>query len=202
MGIGKLQVTVSRGDVSFNAGLTREKEGGIDQVVDLAAANEGDLTTRTNDTSGVVTADSAEHGITDSNTVNVFWDGGMRYGVTVSSVVTTAITITGGTGDVLPAQGTSVTIAKQVEIDVDWDGDKTDFLAICCARRAHVDLQQSGGSSIKAWEVGPTAPVTWASDTGVTNPVASNTVGKAMASCGESAGTGRMQIGVVYDSVV
>lgn len=204
MAIGKLQVTVSRGDVNFNAALTREKEGGIDQVVDLAAANEGELTTRSTASSGVITADSEQHGITDSDTVNVFWEGatpGVRYGMDVDSVVTTAITISGGAGDDLPPLNSDVTIAKQVTIDVDWNGTLTDFLAIGASRRAHVGLQESDGTSIKAVEVGPTAPYAWASDTGVTNPVTGKTVGKAMASCGVSAGTARMQIGVVYDSV-
>ncbi len=204
MAIGKLSVVVSRGDVAFSADLAREETGGVDEVVDLAAAKTGSLTARTDDDTGVVTAE-AEHGITDSDAVDVYWEGdspGVRYGMDVTIVDGNDISINLGAGDVLPALNSAVTIVKQVLIVIpDFDGDQTKFLAMHCSRRGHVDLQQVSGTSIEASKLGPTAPYVWVDGGGASNPLAGNTVSKAMATCGDSAGSGRIQIGIVRVSV-
>jgi len=42
---------------------------------------------------------------------------------------------------------------------------------------------------------------TWATDTGVTNPLAGDPVGKAMVSNGDSTGAATLKIGILYDSL-
>jgi len=77
----------------------------------------GELTTRTDDDTGVITVVSdsnAGHGITTADTLDVFFDdgttAGQRQGMTVTSVTNKAITVDGGTGAVLPVLNALVTV--------------------------------------------------------------------------------------------
>lgn len=75
----------------------------------------GTLTTRTDANTGVCTLPaqrSLAHGITDSHTVTVWWDGGRRTAMTVSSVDGTAVTVDGGSGDDFPVLSTAVELGK------------------------------------------------------------------------------------------
>ena len=70
----------------------------------------GVLTTRTSDTAGVVTFDGKDPlGLTTSDTVDIYWTGGSRTGMGISAVGLDNITVTGGTGDILPAALTAIT---------------------------------------------------------------------------------------------
>jgi hypothetical protein len=53
--------------------------------VDLPAGKAGTLTTRTNNTDGAATL-SAGHGILTADVVDIYWDGGCRYGAIVGTV--------------------------------------------------------------------------------------------------------------------
>ena len=68
---------------------------------------QGVLTTRTSDTEGVITLGSS-HGFSNDY-VDVRWTGGSRIQA-FGSTGSTTITISGGTGDNLPAVGTAVTV--------------------------------------------------------------------------------------------
>jgi len=154
----------------------------------LPAANAGDLTTRTDADTGVVTADSSEHGITASDTVNVFWADGVRYGMDVSDVTDDAITVDGGAGDDLPTQDTAVFIAAQVSIGIGFDGDNLSVIDVMADARAHVDFQDSGSSSLKAVELSANNSWRWVTGTGTT-PITGNAVAAVLASAGTAAAT-------------
>src|SRR5690606_6519409 len=94
----------------------------------LPAAFAGELTTRTDNDTGVVTVEDSEHTIETGDTVDAYWidaDGLMqvRYGME-ATVSTVEITLDGGAGENLPAEDTEVTVSAQVEIDTDFAGDK------------------------------------------------------------------------------
>jgi len=164
----------------------------VDDTVELTntlpAANAGDLTTRTDADTGVVTADSSEHGITGSDTVNVFWADGVRYGMDVSDVTDDAITVDGGSGDDLPVQDTAVFIAAQVSIAAGWDGDDMSVIDVLADARAHVDMQDSSGTSLKAVELSADVSWRWITGTGTT-PITGNPVAAIVASAGTAAAT-------------
>ena len=70
------------------------------------------------------------HGITTGALVDVYWEGGVRYGVTVGTVNGQAVPLTdSGAGDVLPADETPIVIGLVTVIDTDFDGDKAAMLA-------------------------------------------------------------------------
>lgn len=74
-------------------------------ILEILDRIDGQLTTRTDDDTGVVTviSDSNDgHGITTSSTVDVYWQSGQRIGMSVSAVTNKAVTVDGGAGDALP----------------------------------------------------------------------------------------------------
>lgn len=116
---------------------------------------DGELTTRTDDDTGVVTAVGTGHTIENADVVDVYWAGGVRYGMDVTDVTGAAITVDGGAGDVLPAQTTTITaVVEQIDWEMDWDGDDVQIIGVFyrnpsdTGAKAHVDFQDSGPASI------------------------------------------------------
>lgn len=127
------------------------------QTVDLPAGKAGSLTTRTDDDTGVVTVASG-HGITASDFVDLYWSGGNRFGVDVTAVTDTTISINIGSGDNLPAQDTAVVITKQVTKVCNIDGDAVQLFGLFLrstdsAAKGSADLQDSGGNSIEQFDL-------------------------------------------------
>lgn len=110
--------------------ITRTNSGVIALEDTLDAAKTGTLTTRTDDNTGTLTM-SGGHGITDAQVIDVYWSGGVRYGMTVGTVATNSVPIDGGSGDNLPAQDTAITAVVQKSINLAIDGDEADFIAVC-----------------------------------------------------------------------
>jgi len=82
--------------------------------VTLDAATEGQLTTRTSDTAGVITFTS--HPFSTSDIVDIYWDGGTQLEATISGSTATEITFSGGNGDNLPTNLTEVWVFEPTEI--------------------------------------------------------------------------------------
>ena len=95
--------TVQGGGISVQESVTRSGDSTVAAQIALPAGKSGTLTTRTDDNTGVVTVASG-HGITDSDTVDVYWSTGRRYGVDVTATDSTTISIDLGAGDNLPAK--------------------------------------------------------------------------------------------------
>lgn len=122
-------------------------------LVALVAAQTGPLSTRTDDNTGVATL-SAGHGILINDVVDVYWDGGIRFGM-VATVSGNAVSLEGGAGDNLPAQDAAVTVVKQTPVEVNFDGDTLKVIGIFyrntsdTGAKAHLDLQDAGDASIE-----------------------------------------------------
>lgn len=89
---------------------------------------------------------------------DVYWSGGLRYGVDLTIVGTTGtIQLDGGAGDDFPASATTgVVICAQKTINTDIDGDNVEILGLelsypdpASTSLGHVDMQDSGGSTIE-----------------------------------------------------
>lgn len=116
--------------------------------------SEGSLTTRTDADTGVITVTDDDHAITNSNTVFVWWSGGVVRSMTVSSVATNAITVDGGTGDDLPAADTAMEIGVDPTATVGmtilagdgvwYDGPIHRFRAIEAGASAKINLTPYG----------------------------------------------------------
>lgn len=186
------------GGVSVSGAVSRTAGGQISQSVSLEAGHAGSLTTRTDNDTGVATL-STGHGIVTSDKVDVFWTGGLRYGMT-ATVATNAVTVDGGAGDNLPDALTAVVVCKQVVIDTDFAGDDIDLIVAGADRRCHLHFQQNDGTTLLAVKVEAGEFWEWHSDGNFTNPLAGAAVGKACVSNGSSAGACELRLGVLYDS--
>jgi hypothetical protein len=195
---------VAIGGLTVSASASREQAGSISQDLTgdfaLDAGVAGTLSTRTDNDTGVLTVASG-HGIVDTDTVDVYWDGGVRYGVDVTAVTATTISINVGAGDNLPAEDTAIVVCKQTALDVDVVGDQIDVFAVAMNRRCHVDVQQANGTSIKAVDLPAAEGYMWWSDSGVTNPFAGVTVGAVKISNGDSSNSATGGLAVLYDSI-
>ena len=132
----------------------------------LPTARAGTLSTRTDDDTGVLTVASG-HGITTADTVDVYWSGGVRYGMTVTATAATTIDINLGAGDVLPAQDTAITVCEQTEIEFDLDALDLQLAALSIEStnrnstgRGHMHVRDVTETSIVAYEVTHNDPVT------------------------------------------
>jgi len=85
----------------------------------IPAAKAGTLTTRTDNDTGIVTVASG-HGITTSDTVDLYDSTGqlIQKDVDVTATTSTTISIDAGVGSNLPAADAVVNVAKQVLINV------------------------------------------------------------------------------------
>ncbi|MEA1951483.1 MAG: hypothetical protein U9N87_08865 [Planctomycetota bacterium] len=202
MPIGTIAENIALAGISIQSSITRTASGQISHEVILSAADAGTLSTRTTDTAGTLTMDDAGHGISTGDIIDIYWTGGVAYGATVGTVSGTSVPFTLAGGDALPAQGTDVTADVQQEINTDFDGDDMKMLAVVSTKRGHIHFQEEDGTDIDAEELSSNEGWTWASDTGVTNPLAGNPVGQVMASNGDLTGTATLKIGVLYDSEV
>ncbi len=200
---GRIVSTTYIGGIEITG--TIERAGSMQfggDALTLPAGSEGTLTMRTSGTAGVATL-GAGHGIAGLDVVDVFWDGGLRYGVVIDAVDGNAVSfggVTPGAGDDLPAQGTALVMTKQMTVDVDFDGDLLRMIAARANLRAHLDFQDAGGSSLEAVELRANEPWQWATGTGVANPLGGNAVAAVRAAAGTGAET-TLKLGGLYEAV-
>ena len=149
-------LSVQGGGISVQQSVTRNGDLTVAAQVTLPAGKSGTLTTRTDDNTGQLTVASG-HGITASDTVDVYWSGGRRYGVDVTAVASTTIDIDLGSGDNLPAAATAVVVCKQVVANVMIDGDNAKLVVVNFAvpgtstaksRVTFFDAVSGGGSAV------------------------------------------------------
>lgn len=202
MPTGIINKTINVAGISVSAVIQRTGEGSIGQdPVTLPAGQAGTLSTRTDNDTGVVTV-AEGHGITDADTVDVYFDDGVRYGMSVTAYDSTTITVDGGAGDNLPAEDDTVIVGVRTEVNMDVDGDDIQMIVAVCDQRAHLVFQDSGPLTLAAVEI-PTAnePWEWAADTAIANPLTGNAVDAVQVSNGSTT-EATLRIALIYDSVV
>lgn len=173
-------------------------EQNVSGTLTLSAAKGGTLTTRTNNTEGTITL-TGGHGFGDgAHTIDIYWTGGMRYGVS-ATVSTNACTITGGAGDNLPIATTAVTAQIQTQSNMTFDGDAMAAIVVGSNKRVSLDFQSTDSTSMKHVEVAAGEAFVWWNAGGFTTPVTGDPVTKVLATCGDSAAAATVKVGVLYD---
>ena len=199
MPIGNVSLTLSLGGISIQSAVTRTADGQIGHEVQLPAGQAGTLTTRTSDTQGAATLADG-HTIATGDVVDVYWPGGVRYGVTVGTVSGTSVPLTdSGDGDVYPTQGTAIIIAPVVRVNTDFDGDDVEMIAAWCSRRAHVNFIDGATVSLEAIALVSNEVWWWVSGQDVANPLTGDAVDEVFVSNG-STDAATFRLAVLYDS--
>ena len=165
------------------------------------AGQDGTLTTRTDDDTGVVTCETG-HGIETGDKVMIFWlDAGVRKSRTNmdASVATNAATVDGGDGDNLPTQDDDVVVAVQTDLGGAFDGD--DLLAIVAtsARDATLVFYDSGDVVLVKVEIYAGSAWIWQSSQGTTTPITGNAVSYISIGCRDVDGETAFKLGLLAD---
>lgn len=171
------------GGKSFSHSETLSKGGleAIEEPIPIAWAST--LSTRTDNNTGILTMDDAEHVIATSDKVDLYWtndDGtlGTRRGMTVGTVSGVTVPIDLGAGDNLPAADTVINAAVVQVFTVSIAGDDvTALLATADFAECLIVLMSTGDTveelvmHIKAGQA-----YDWLSTTDVTNPIAGDDI--------------------------
>lgn len=180
--------------------VTKTGTGEIGHVLSLAAAEAGTLTTRTSATEGTITMGSESHTIETGDTIDIFWTGGFRYGVTVGTVSTTSVPLSGGSGNDLPADETTVTVTQKTVIDTDFNGNKVEMFAAVNSARGHIIWMDSNGVETHEAELLAAEPHFFVADSGQTNPLADAGIDAVHVSQASSAAVSTFTLGIAYNS--
>ena len=196
-----ITTTMNIGGKSMSGVTTKtSNQSGATGPTDLPAGNGGGtLTTRTSDSNGVVTASG--HDIVSAEIVDVFWTGGVRYGMT-ATVAGDAVTVDGGAGTVIPAKDTAEVITATVVIDLNVDGGDLVVFGMTASKRAHVEFLTEADATIYGQELADVGEWSWATGTGATNPLAGQSVGKLRVACGDATDVATFDSAYLYDDVV
>lgn len=182
--VGLLGVTVSYGMSISGGGMSiqplavnRTGSGLITLDETLSVSQAGSLTTRTSDTVGTITMTEALHTIATGNIIDIYWDGGVHYGSTVGTVAGTSVPISLGSGDVLPAAATAVTVVVQATANLTIDGDEAAFIAIelsttdkSLRTAGHIQFLDASSNEIAEIDLVTNVPQVWDLEGGSANP--------------------------------
>lgn len=156
---------------------------------DIPIAYEGNLTTRTDDNTGVITLDVVDAGdnFVATDRVDVYWEvagvKGHRRGMKVSSVASEAITVgtaggDEGLGDNFPIATTPVQLAKSLVYDFRFDGSDAAILAFQVDARAIIVLTGDDDAEDYAQHFQSAMADGWDSESGEANPIAGDVITK------------------------
>lgn len=178
-------------------------EGIINRNISVPAAKVGQLTTRTDANTGVLTMASG-HGFTTSDVLDVYWTNtdntrGARRGMT-ATVSTNAVTVDGGSGDDLPTNLTAVTAMEPVtEIVPPVAASGFKMFAVAAPVPAHFSVEDADSVLLtKAFPKATGGQYHWHDESGETNPMAGETPTKVLVSHGEITAQ-IVQLSILFD---
>lgn len=145
-------------------------DGGVVKTPTVPRAKIGTLTTRTDNDTGVITAETG-HGIISTNKVDVYFEDGKRVQM-VATVAGDLITVDGGTGDNLPALDSDVTFMKPQVEDFAFDGDNMIYLIANADARATIRIMDDVPGLAKQIDIESSSDgYVWNSSSGEANPL-------------------------------
>lgn len=184
-------VSVSGLGITIAQNLPRSADGAGVCNPELPVGKAGTLTTRTDNNTGSITMSAGGHGITTGAKVDVYWNGGVQYDVTVGTVSGTTVPIDLGIGDNLPIATTPVVVSLRTQINLSIDGDALTLLAIKQeyssnqeTADSHVDFQDASSAQVAEIDLDANAPRIFDIAGGGANPFTGNPITKAFASNG------------------
>jgi hypothetical protein len=184
---GTYQLVVTANGTTCLGTVTKTASMGIDPIDATIAAGDVGTLTRSDADTGVFTRTSGT-AVDNSEVVDVFWEGGIRYGLTATTAGTSGqqFTLDGGAGDDLPSDAaTAVYVATQVTYPVDFAGDDVQVIGASSSQRLNV-VFYDGASVILAQEIVANSAWGWASEMGIDNPFASDDISSITVTCGSA----------------
>ncbi len=189
--------TVQVAGKEFAQSITVTADNHLGPDVTRPVAKVGQLTTRTDANTGVLTM-LAGHAIITGNRLDVYWDGGSRRGMS-ATVATNAVTVDGGAGTDLPDNLTAVTAQVPDSETMTFSGSAAVALAIYGQRNCIFVFADVSDAELYAVTLSSGGAPFWYSASGLTNPLSGAAVVKVYMSSGDSANTSDMRASVLYN---
>jgi len=174
---GSYTGSLSLDGVSGSASATITGEVGVKANPSPLIGQAGTLSTRTSDTAGTLTLETG-HGVTTGSRIDLYWDGGTAYGITVGTVSGNSVPFTGASGDVLPSATTVIIAGKCNEAVFNVVGDNMEALLLSTSTSSGYAVIADGSGNLHASYITPSTPYMWYSASGITNPIAGDTATK------------------------
>lgn len=208
MATGTLSITLNVAGSTISRQINRTGDYPSAPEVEMPVAQTATLSTRTDDNTGVLTFGSSGHGLTVGEEVDVYWDGGQQYDLTVSDVTGADVTVSAATtaGDALPAQDTSLTACEQVLFNAYLDGDNTDlvgleltYTALAPTGIGRVRFNDTSNAQVAALELTGNQPRAYDITGGATNPFTGNPITKGVVTHSDTTNTGTLRMVILQD---
>jgi hypothetical protein len=198
----EVRETIVAGGKSATSRSVVTADGIISKEISVPAAKIGALTTRTDDNTGVLTM-NASHGITTGASLDVYWSGGQRLGMTVGTVATNSVPIDGGSGDNLPADETAITAMVPIEEPLLVDGDEVSGIEFYADALGNISLLDDAAAVALTKELGGTTAqdqrsYVWMAARDPVNPIAGDAIEVVRFSHGNSSKTATMRAQLLY----
>lgn len=197
----KVNLNTTVGGVQFAQLRNVSSEASLVQERTVPAAQSGTLTTRSSNTAGTITMASGSHTVTTGARVDLYWTGGCRRGVTVGTVSTTSVPVSGGSGDNLPTQGDPIKVSIPVSFSTPLTGNKVKALLLGAPEaRSQFVLCSSGNTEELAKTVPQGGVFAWDSGSLETNPIAGDTIVNTFISHDDTSGAKKVQFAAPFDN--
>jgi hypothetical protein len=175
-----------------------EADNAVGPDTTIPPAKTGTLTVRTDNTTGSLTL-AAGHGVVTGDKINIYWNGGSRYDVTVGTVAVNVVPISAGSGDNLPVAATAIT-AKVPDVEnCVAIGDNVVFFACQSDTVGHVVFLDAANAVLLAVELGAGESFYWSSTGTSPNPLAGVTVGKVALGHADATDSAKMRAVLLYN---
>ena len=160
---------------SFNDNETVSAPGviGVELLVPVAFA--GTLTTRTDNSDGILTMAEAGN-IQTGDFIDVYWNGGIQRDCLVGTVSGRSVPFSGGSGDALPAATTATTAAVIQVVATSMAGDDATYLLAACDNAQCVITMLQSGTEKLYLPIAQGCCYAWPAATGEVNPIAGEVI--------------------------
>lgn len=143
---GRVQKVITIGGENFNQNTTPVGDGVVVTKVLVPAAEHSLMLTKTADDEGAISVPIS--GVLNSGLLDVWWEGGLRRGMTAEMDSMGNIAISGGNGDALPAENTAVLISIPIIRKLGIKRAREDCIAYASEGDGYFDLVNDSGYTI------------------------------------------------------
>ena len=173
-----INVVASLAGQTVPVSVNRQDDGTALWTPTVAAAQAATGWTMTNASDGVAAMPDG-HGIVTGDKIVVFWTGGRRYGM-AATVAGDNVTLAGGGGDNLPANGTSVMLCEETAVNAAFNPADLTALLVIVTKRTSVVFVDASGTVLLAIELDDGGCCLWWTDSGIASPLTGNPVAQIL----------------------
>ncbi len=192
-----INVVASLAGQTVPVSVSRQDDGTSLWTPTVAAAQAATGWTQTDASDGVAAMPDG-HGIQTGDKIDVFWTGGRRYGM-AATVAGDNVTLAGGGGDNLPANGTSVMLCEETAVNASFNPADLTAILVNVTNRTSVVFVDASGAVLLAIELDDGGCCLWWTDSGITPPLTGNPVAQILLGNAE-ASADPVTIGVLYNA--